>query len=90
MNVSLIEMAAFLATPEAQALATDAEKIAAAQRWKAELAATVQNDIPAFDPVEYLERLSLERLEWVNSSGHPVDRVAEALTQIDNEIAKYA
>lgn len=63
-DLTLTELAAFLATPEAQALATQSEKIAAAKEWKVALEHANQPDIPVYDPVAHLAQLKLERAEW--------------------------
>lgn len=95
-ELTLTELAAFLSTPEAQALATQAEKIEAAQDWKAALIAANEPVTPTVDPADHLANLKAERAEWGQAwRKWPTDeqkairlaRIAELDGQI-NEVSK--
>jgi len=64
MTLTMQDLAAFLSTPEAQALTTQSEKIAAAKQWKKALDDALLPDAVLYDPVVHLEMLREERKQW--------------------------
>jgi Tfp pilus assembly protein FimT len=64
-NITFLELMAFMATPEAEALATTEEKVNAAQVLKDELDALQSEAVDSMQSmVSRLEGLKAERADW--------------------------
>lgn len=86
-QITLIEINAWLDTA-AGAGKTTAEAVAFLTAQKAEVAALLNPPVE-FDKAAHVARLRIERDEWQASTGHPPERVTQAIARLDAEIANY-